>query len=57
MQYGHWTACATASAISAFSRAVERPVAKTAPYQSKNFSASALLPSEIVPKFARCSGM
>src|SRR4029079_4135859 len=30
MQYGHCTVCATASAISAFSRAVSAPGAKTA---------------------------
>ena len=55
MQYGHWTAWATASAMSAFSRAESAPSAKTAPYQAKNLSARSLLPSAIEAKCARCS--
>lgn len=37
MQYGHCTACATASAMSDFSRADSAPSANAAPYQSKTF--------------------
>jgi hypothetical protein len=53
MQYGHCTACATASAISDFSRTVSAPSAKTAPYQSKNFFASSGAASPMSPKRAR----
>ena len=42
MQYGHCTACATARAMSDFSRTLRAPSAKTAPYQSKNFFARSL---------------
>ena len=45
------------SAMSAFSRSLRAPSAKTAPYQAKNFSARSLLPSAISPNFARCSGV
>ena len=55
MQYGHWTACATPSAISAFSRSVSAPSAKTALYQAKNFSARSGLPWAMVPNCPRCS--
>ncbi len=37
MQYGHCTVCATARAMSAFSRSVSAPSLKTAVYHSRNF--------------------
>ena len=56
MQYGHWTACATPSAIRLFSRAVSAPSAKTAPYQSKNFLASSGAAAPISGNLARSPG-
>src|SRR3989442_84340 len=46
-------ACATASAMSDFSRAVNAPSLNTAPYQSKNFLASSRAPRSISPKRGR----
>ena len=40
MQYEHWRAWATPSAISAFSRPLSEPSAKVARYQASNFSQS-----------------
>src|SRR4030066_1081812 len=50
MQYGHWTAWATARAISAFSLSVSAPSANTAPYHSENFFQSSGAPSPMVGK-------
>ena len=57
IQYGHCTACATASAISDFSRVVSAPSANTALYQSKNLSASGLLPRAIYGKRPRSAAL
>ena len=57
MQYGHCTACATASAISAFSRSVSAPSAKTASYQDRNFFHSSGAPVAHLGKAGKIGGV
>src|SRR3954462_8497676 len=56
-ELGPLTTCATASAMSAFSRAESAPGLNTSPYQAKNSSASFGLPSAMLGNCGRCSGL